>query len=416
MHQIMKPALLFLVHRIPFPPNKGDKIRSYHLLRYLSEHYRVFLGGFIDEPEDWQYESRVRELCEDSCFVALNPRKAKWKSLKGLLSGDALTLPYFQSDTLSKWVNERLRQHDIQRAVVYSSAMAQYVRGEMPPIASKVVDFVDIDSDKWRQYSVRKPWPLSWVYRREADCLLAFERQVAADSHGSLFVSSAEADLFKKLAPEVAEKTGFYNNGVDVEYFSPQHVLSDPFDRDEKPLVFTGAMDYWPNVDAVCWFANEVFPLLRMVDNRLRFYIVGSNPSGTVKKLGRMPGVVVTGRVKDVRPYLKHALLAIAPMRVARGIQNKVLEAMAMAKTVVVSPQALEGIDADHGRHVLLANEGQEWLTLIKSVMDGDLGELGDAARAKVMSDFCWEDNLPLVKACLEADRGQSQDSIHGRP
>ncbi|MEZ5529323.1 MAG: TIGR03087 family PEP-CTERM/XrtA system glycosyltransferase [Porticoccaceae bacterium] len=398
----MKPALLFLSHRIPFPPNKGDKIRSYHLLRYLSEHYRVFLGTFIDDPEDWQYQERVRELCEDCCFVALDSRSAKWKSLRGFLSGEALTLPYFYNEALSGWVDDQLREQQIEGAVIYSSAMAQYVMGSVHRLSRKVIDFVDIDSDKWRQYSDRKPWPLSWIYRREADRLLAFERQVAADSSGALFVSFAEADLFKVLAPEVAEKTGFYNNGVDVEYFSPAVPMENPYSDDERALVFTGAMDYWPNVDAVCWFAREAFPLLRMVDNRLRFYIVGSNPSAAVLRLGNIPGVVVTGRVADVRPYLKYAMAAVAPMRVARGIQNKVLEAMAMAKTTIVSPQALEGIAADHANHVLLAEQEADWLTLIKRVMDGEFGELGHSARQKVMLDFCWNDNLPVVKRYLE--------------
>ncbi len=413
MKKPMKPALLFLSHRIPFPPNKGDKIRSYQLLKYLSEHYRVYLGTFIDDPEDWQYQAQVRAFCEECCFVRLNQRNAKIKSLTGLMSGVALTLPYFFSKELACWVNEQLNRHNIQRAVIYSSAMAQYISGEAWHGERKIIDFVDIDSDKWRQYSTKKTFPLSWIYRREAKKLLAYEKIVAEEFDASLFVSLAEADLFKSLSPEIAGKVGFYNNGVDTSYFSPDIQLATPYDAHEKPLVFTGAMDYWPNVEAVSWFAKEVFPILRMSNNKLRFYIVGSNPVETVSQLAKIPGVIVTGRVPDVRPYLKYAKAAVVPIRVARGIQNKVLEAMAMAKTVIVSPQALEGIDAEHRKHVLLCDDKSAWVNQIQLVLEENSEEMGRLARHKVMIDFSWEDNLPTVKRWLESGHCPGGPSVH---
>jgi glycosyltransferase involved in cell wall biosynthesis len=166
-------------------------------------------------------------------------------------------------------------------------------------------------------------------------------------------------------------------------------------------LVFTGAMDYWPNIDAVTWFAKKVFPGLKKRNPDLRFYIVGSNPADEVERLGNSD-IIVTGRVTDVRPYLKHAIAAVAPMRIARGIQNKVLEAMAMAKPVVVTGQALEGIQAVHGEEVLLGNDEQALQLLVQQVVDGEHMGIGEKARAKVISDFSWEDNLPLVGAFLE--------------
>jgi len=400
----MKPALLFISHRIPYPPNKGDKIRSYHLLRYLSGHFRIFLATFIDDENDWQYTATVRSLCEDACFVRLDPGSARLRSLRGLLTGEALSVPYYANRQLGEWVNTQVETHGIQRVIVYSSAMAQYVMTFPGRFTRKVIDFVDVDSDKWQQYAKKKSLPMSWIYRREGDRLLEYDRGMAALFDASLFVCSAEAALFRKLAPGAREKIGFYNNGVDTGYFSPEHDLPNPYPGGCKALVFTGAMDYWPNVDAVIWFAQKILPLIRMEAPQVTFYIVGSNPKEPVQQLHTLDGVVVTGRVDDVRPYIRHALAAVAPMRIARGIQNKVLEAMAMSRPVVVSPQGLEGIDAVNEREVLRADTEQDYVRYTQALMNGEYSELGKAARARVQSDFNWEHILPTVKALLETD------------
>lgn len=398
----MKPPLLFLCHRIPYPPNKGDKIRSYHLLKYLCQYYQVYLGTFVDDPEDWQYQPLVADMCAESCFIKLEPSRAKLKSMIGFISGQALTLPYYKNRELNSWVKEKTAQHKIEKLVVYSSAMAQYTMTRNFGFENTVIDFVDIDSDKWQQYSTRKKWPLSWVYRREGKKLLTFEQKVADSFDSSLFVSSAEADMFKQLCPRSANKISFYNNGVDTGYFSPDIDTHIPYQSTEQVLVFTGAMDYWPNIDAVTWFAKKVFPGLKKKIPDLRFYIVGSNPTEEVQRLGNEVDIVVTGRVTDVRPYLKHAIAAVAPMRIARGIQNKVLEAMAMAKPTIVTSQALEGIRAIHGQEVLLGDDEQALQVLVQSVINGEHVEIGARARQKVMSDFSWEENLPIVGSHLE--------------
>ena len=397
----MKPALLFLCHRIPYPPNKGDKIRSYHLLRYLAGHYRVYLAAFIDDEDDWQYTGKVDELCEDAFFQGLDPNRSRLRSLRGLLSGEALSLPYYASRALAQWVDEQVAGQGIERVIVYSSAMAQYVASDPARFKRKVIDFVDVDSDKWRQYAEKKRWPMNHVYRREAERLLAYDQKMARQFDASLFVSSSEAELFRQLAPKAADRIGYYNNGVDTDYFSPAHALENPYPVDSRVFVFTGAMDYWPNVDAVSWFAGTVLPRLRQADPAAVFYIVGSNPADQVLQLKKQPGVVVTGRVEDVRPYIGHALAAVAPMRIARGIQNKVLEAMAMARPVIVSPQGLEGIDAVNGQEVLLADTEQDYLRYMQSLVKGEYPELGRAARVRVESDFNWEHTLPKVKALL---------------
>jgi sugar transferase (PEP-CTERM/EpsH1 system associated) len=275
--------------------------------------------------------------------------------------------------------------------------MAQYVLDPSLPFRRKVIDFVDVDSDKWQQFALQKRWPMNWIYRREGELLLEFEREVARRFDAGLFVSSSEAEMFKGLAPESAYKVSYYNNGVNTDYFTPGEAMPNPYAEGEQVLVFTGAMDYWPNIDAVTWFARELFPQMRSSRPDLHFYIVGSSPDSAVTQLARLPGVTVTGRVEDVRPYLQYALAAVAPMRIARGVQNKVLEAMAMEKPVIVSSKGLEGIDAVHGEHVLLADSAQECLACIQQVIDGGAAQMGHRARQLITARFNWDQNLPEV-------------------
>jgi sugar transferase (PEP-CTERM/EpsH1 system associated) len=289
--------LLLLIHRIPYPPNKGDKIRSYHLLKHLARHYRVHLATFVDDPDDWQYVPHVEALCASSHFVRMNPLLARAKSMFALLKNRSLSLEYYRDAGLARWVQGTVAAHGIERVLVFSSAMAQYADPYRQ--ARRVVDFVDVDSDKWRQYADKKSWPMSWLYGYEAARLLDYERRVAREYGASLFVSAPEAALFRQLAPESGAKIGHFSNGVDTDYFSPEAEAghATPYQPGERALVFTGAMDYWPNVDAVQWFCDSVFPALRERFPDLRFYIVGSRPAPAVQLLGQRPGVTVTGTV-----------------------------------------------------------------------------------------------------------------------
>jgi sugar transferase (PEP-CTERM/EpsH1 system associated) len=395
-----KENLLLLVHRIPYPPNKGDKIRSYHLLRHLAKKYTVHLATFVDDQNDLQFVETVKQWCGETYFEELNPTKAKLGSLIGLLLNRPLSLDYYRSAKMQEWVDLTIKQHSIAKIVVFSSAMAQFV--ELKHDTRRVVDFVDIDSDKWLQYASKKVWPMNWLYQREGRTLLAYERKIAKLCDASLFVSQAESDLFKTLSPECADKIGFFNNGVDTDYFSPNIAYENPYSTNDKVIVFTGAMDYWPNIDAVQWFAEEIFPEVRKIHSNALFYIVGTRPSEQVSQLGTMPGIKVTGSVPDVRPYLAHANVAVAPLRIARGIQNKVLEAMAMAKTVVVSAQALEGIDAQSGSELLLAESSQQFVNLISEELNTGSAGIGIAARKKVETRYNWDSNLKNVDAKLK--------------
>ena len=392
-------GLLFLAHRIPFPPNKGDKIRSFHLLRHLAQRYRVYLGAFIDDADDWQYADALAPYCAEIKLLALHPRRSKLKSLTGLLTGEALTLPYYRNAALSDWALQRVQDGSIQRGLAFSSAMGQF----MPPgLTRTVMDMVDVDSDKWTQYAPSQRWPLSWLYAREGRKLAAWEARMAQQFDATLLVSGPEAALLQQRVPQARDKIAAFENGVDAEYFSPERDYPNPFSADVRAIVFTGAMDYWPNIDAVVWFAEQIFPEIRRQCPQAQFTIVGSRPSLEVKKLAQQPGITVTGSVPDVRPYLAHAACAVAPLRIARGVQNKVLEAMAMARAVVVTPQAAEGIRAAANVEFLLAEDASTFSEAVLHRLARDDQAMGQTAREGILRHYDWAKNLAVIDACLE--------------
>ena len=396
--------LLFLSHRIPYPPNKGDKIRSFHLLRHLARRFVVHVGTFVDDEDDWQHVAALKAHCNggEVLVLPLRKRPATLRSLTGLLTGEALSLPYYRDTALRHWVDELLARRPVRRAMVFSSPMAQYLERHR---VLRVADIVDVDSDKWMQYAAKARWPARWIYAREGRRLLDYERHVASTFDASYFVSSAEAALFHRLAPESVDRVSHFENGVDTLYFSPDAVHADPFASSDEALVFTGAMDYWPNVDAVTWFAQEALPAIRRERPGAVFYIVGSRPTPAVQALATMNGVRVTGTVPDVRPYLAFARAVVAPLRIARGVQNKVLEAMAMARPTVVTPQALEGIDARPGHDLVLAPEDGPGFarTVLDLLARGDDG-IGRSGRDRVVARYGWEANLDPVARVLMRD------------
>jgi polysaccharide biosynthesis protein PslH len=388
--------LLYLVHRMPYPPDKGDKVRSYHLLRHLAARHRVFLGTFADDPADLAHVPTLRQWCADLHVVPMDPRLAKLRSLVGLATGEPLSVRAWRDAGLRHWVRQMVKRERIDAAVVYSSAVAQYADelGERPVI----VDFVDVDSAKWATYADARPWPLSWLYRREGRTLLAFERRVAASSRRSFFSTAKETELFVGLAPETAPRCEAVNNGVDADFFAPNPALRSPFAPGRRAIVFTGAMDYWPNVDAVSWFARELLPELRRGRADLQFVIVGRSPTAAVLALSS-EHVTVTGTVPDVRPYLQHAAVVVAPLRLARGIQNKVLEAMAMGKPVVAAESCVSVLNCRPGSDIVPAADGHEFVHETARLLDEPAGAsaLGNAARQCVLRHYAWSAHLSAI-------------------
>ncbi len=396
----MQP-LLFLAHRLPYPPNKGDKVRSYHFLAHLAKRYRVFLGTFIDDPADWSYVGAVRELCTELNLQPLGRWARPAAGASALLRGEPVTLPYFRSGALKEWVRQVVKREGITRALVFSSSMAQYAI-DLPGVRT-IVDFVDMDSSKWAEYAKRRPWPACALYRREARRLLDYERAVAERAAATIFVTDEETQRFLAETPHAQSRALTIRNGVDSVFYSPTQEFWSPFAPSERAVVFTGAMDYWPNIDAAVWFAREVLPLIRDSDPRVRFYAVGMNPDGAVRALARQPGVVITGRVPDVRPYLAHAAVVVAPLRVARGIQNKILEAMAMAKPVVTSPACAAALSVRQGIDLACASEPSHFAALVRSLFDSErAARMGALARARVLRDYTWRASQAALEAVIE--------------
>ena len=394
--------ILFLAHRIPYPPNKGDKIRSWHMLKYLAGRHEVHLGAFVDDADDWQHAEFLRGVCKDVHLVGLNPRAARLASLTSLSRGEPLSLGYYRSGAMQRWVSAKLAD-GFDSVFLFSSPMAQFILGRTDPSVRLVMDFVDIDSDKWTQYARHRRGPMRWIYGREARTLAAFERRVADAVDASTFVSAAEAEMFKGMAPERAASICAVNNGVDHGFFSPDRAYANPYEGGPV-LVFTGAMDYWANVEAVVWFARDVLPLIQARRPEVRFCIVGSKPAAAVEALAGLPGVTVTGRVEDVRPYIAHAEAVVAPLRVARGVQNKVLEGMSMARPVVATPQAAEGIDCLPGRELWLA-EGNAGFAeaCLDALVSDQRNAVMTRARARILKSYDWDAALATLNDLLIA-------------
>ena len=392
--------LLFLAHRIPYPPNKGDKIRSYHFLKYLTDAYTVHLGTFVDDPNDWQYTDKLDAICAETCYLGLTPLQAKIKSLQGLLTGEALSLPYYKNQAMQNWVDSTIKTYSIKKVLIFSSVMAQFINKTHD--VEMIVDFVDVDSDKWRQYAISKKGLGAWIYKRESKYLFNYEKKIAEQAKASFFVSEQEAALFKSLAPKASEKMNHINNGVDTDYFSPEQMFATPYSSNEDVIVFTGAMDYWANVDAVKWFAEDIFSRITKNYPALKFYIVGSRPTKVVEALANKT-IVVTGAVDDVRPYLAHAKLVVAPLRIARGIQNKVLEAMAMGKYVIATSAAMEGILYSETLDVSVGDEVHVIIKQLEELLQKNSSvTISNNNRDFVTAMFSWEQNVNRLISLIQ--------------
>jgi sugar transferase (PEP-CTERM/EpsH1 system associated) len=389
--------ILYLCHRIPFPPNKGDKIRSYHHIKYLSQHHTVFLACLIDDPDDWQYVDSLRSMCQVVEVVGRTGFQKWLRGGKGFLGGQPLSLGAFFVPALQEKVNGLLEQESIDRIVIFSSPMAEYVRhvSSIP----KIIDFVDMDSEKWRAYAQVKPFPLSLLYRTEADRLGQYELDMATICQESLVISQEETHVLRErsnqmIVPKVIP------NGVDYVYFSPPSDVQ----RTKPIIVFTAAMDYFPNVDGVLFFCQEILPHIHKMIPNTQLLVVGRNPVSALRRLAeRMPQVQVTGTVPDVRPYLSEAMVAIAPLRIARGIQNKILEAMAMELPVVGTTSAFQGLAVASENGICVADDPREFADAVVKLLGNPerARTYGISARQIVTSHYGWSDILQEFEQIL---------------
>lgn len=398
--------ILFLAHRIPWPADRGDKIRSYHYLRHLAQLAPVHVGAFADDARDMGFAA---EMTPNFASVYIEPRgKPAWRAGRdALMSGRAVSVESFASDRMAAWVKEQIDRGRISHIFVFSGQMAQYIPGDF---AGRVImDFVDVDSAKFESYARRGNPLMRWVNRREARLLADFEMRAARRADVSLFVSKAEADLFHRRSGIESDKIIAAGNGIDTAHYDPRADFPRASGLPQgKLILFTGQMDYRPNIEAVEDFARGAMPAIRRAQPKAKFVIVGRNPPSRVRALAKLDGVIVTGAVDDVRGWLAATSVVTAPLRTARGVQNKLLEAMAMAKPVVASSAAAEGINAQDGVHFrIAANIGEEIAHCCALLADPDAAkQMGAAARRLVAQNYGWAGQLAPMADIMQIAPG----------
>ena len=311
--------ILYICQRVPYPPNRGDKIASYNAIRFLAERHEVIVACLASSQEDLRHAEELRAQGFRVEAEALGAARQKWSAIRALVSGEPLSVAYFRSKGLARRIERCVRETPVDIVITFSSSMGQYARlaGDVPLIA----DFVDLDSRKWDLYCRFHRLPRRAVYRLEERRLLAYERELAMRAHCTLLRTEAEKSDCERLIP--GARVEVLSNGVDLEYFRATPGQVDA--RSRADIVFTGVMDYFPNVQGVTFFAREVLPLVRLRHPDATFTIVGASPTREVERLAALSGVEVTGRQSDIRPFLARARVAAVPLLLARGIQNKVL-------------------------------------------------------------------------------------------
>jgi sugar transferase (PEP-CTERM/EpsH1 system associated) len=402
--------LLMLTHRLPYPPDRGDRIRSYHLLTMLARHFELAIACTSDEPVWLQHHQLLHTIARR---VAIQPTSGNYSRLRAataLLTGRPLTPAWNFRQGLADQITLWHRQAPFHAILTFCTGMIQYARlltqprHPGPPTAAPirhVLDLVDVDSLKWDAYADSHWPPLSWAYRAEARRLRPIEAGRNDHFDAITVVSAQEADAYRR---SVGDHPGLtvVPNGVDLAYFAPLP------DAPSHTIVFVGVLNYWPNVQGITWFIEHVLPALRRRLPDIRVQVVGRHPTAALQQLGQLPGVELVGSVPDVRPYLADAAAVIAPLLLARGLQNKVLEAMSCARAVVCSPAAAQGIAAQDGRDLLVADGPEQWVAHLELLLaDAEArNRIARAARAFVQQNHDWDRCLAPMVDLL---RGQPQ-------
>ncbi|WP_323800785.1 TIGR03087 family PEP-CTERM/XrtA system glycosyltransferase [Parasphingorhabdus sp.] len=390
--------ILFLTHRVPWPPNRGDKIRSHHILQKLMDCAPVHVACFADDEAEQQI-AWARKVELQSCEIVIRT-KPKWLGgIEAIVSGKPVSVACFDSPEIHAYVANVIATRPIDCIFVFSGQMAQFIPADFG--GRVVMDFGDVDSAKFESYADEGSGPMAWINRREGRLLRAYEKDVAGLADYSLFVSEAEAGLFRKRSGLSDARVKAIGNGIDLEFYGAPDVQPEGLEQSGPMILFTGQMDYQPNVQAVQSFSNEVMPDILARFPEARFAIVGRAPAARVKQLDGRNGTIVVGSVDDIRCWIMAADVVVAPLRIARGIQNKVLEAMAMAKPVVASACAAEGIDAISGEHFLIAGSVGDEARLVCELLDNpqQARRLGEQAKRLIDTQYSWQTQLQDLPA-----------------
>ncbi len=374
--------VFFLCQRVPFPPDRGDKIATFHLLRHMARHHEVHVFCLATDTREIGLVAGLAGIAASVTALPYHRRAGLLRLLRALPSSQPLSVAMLCENALHDAVAEAAARLQPDIVFVYSATVAQFI--ERLPTLPGIIDFADLDSQKWLGLSRRAPIPMRWIYALEARRVLAYERRIAPRFSRSLVCTQQEANDFRRLIPGVP--VGILRNGIDLAYFRSS---GDP--RERHALVFTGVMNYAPNVDAMVWFCTSILPLIRVRIPGTLLTICGSTPARQVRRLARISGVTVTGRVPDVRPYLDHARLFVAPLRLGRGIQNKLLEAMAMGLPVVTTQAAWRATGITIGNGIVVADTEQDFADTVVALLLDDARRIamGSAAREAV-SGFDW--------------------------
>jgi sugar transferase (PEP-CTERM/EpsH1 system associated) len=397
--------ILFLSHKIPFPPNKGDRIPTYHRMEHLHrEGHEISMVFPCFSKSDMVYIKDVKKFCKSVDTAYINPTFSKVASLFSFMTDKPLTLPYFYSKELHEMIKKRLAEEKFDVIYVYSSSMAQYVF-DVKGI-KKIMDLADSDSHKWMQYALHTKGPMKNVYRREGSCLQTYEQSICKEFDEVIAISNDEKSLFESYI----KKTNFkvIPNGVDSDYYSASNQ-----EYKRKQLMFVGAMDYFANVDCVVHFVHNILPLIRVRVPDVKFYIVGVNPTRAVRSLAHNRNVIVTGRVDDIRPYLKDSCACVVPLRIAQGIQNKILQAMAAGVPVVTTAKGNEGINAVSGDSICVSDDFQRFADQTVKLIEDPRVRMRISRRARefVTECFQWEKNMNLFETIVS---GKAKKDISG--
>lgn len=390
-----KPHLLHLTHRVPYPPDKGDRIRTFNMLKDLSSHCHVHLACLADEPVPKETEDTLDQLCHQVAIVPVS-KWMRWpRAMFSFARGQTITAGAFSSPTLRKVLRQWTQRQKFDVALASASSLVPYLRMKELRDVPAVVDLMDVDSQKWFDYSAASQGMKSWLYRREGSQMQRLEKALPTWARGVLLTTQREVSIFEKFA---GPGTAFVvENGVNLEYFQPVP------DSEELSCAFVGALDYRPNVDGIIWFCEKVWPQIYEKKPDAKLFVVGRRPVASVQELDQRPGVEVVGEVPDVRPWVARAGVIVVPLHIARGVQNKVLEALAMAKPVVASPLCLGGLATEIGTHLLGATEPDEWtISILELWSDPQARQrLGTAGRTYVQEHHCWERTLQPLRDLL---------------